>query len=99
MATKRKLIITGQKPITKIKLNNGGETTLYEVFATDENGGFLEESLRALTQLDVGQVLEYEIEPYNHPRYGMSYTLVPPKRETARRMRELEEAMEAVLTW
>jgi hypothetical protein len=99
MATKRKLIVTGQKPITKIKLKNGGEATLFEVFATDEHGGFIEESLRSFTELDVGQCLEYEIEPYNHRRYGMSYTLVPPKRETARRLRELEEAMEAVLRW
>lgn len=99
MATTRKLIITGQKPITKIKMKNGGETTLFEVFATDENGGFIEESLRAFTELEIGQVLEYEIQPYNHPRYGMSYTLIPPKRETARRMRDLEEAMEQVLQW
>lgn len=99
MATKRKLIVTGQKPITKIKLKNGGESTLFEVFATDEHGGFIEEPLRSFTELDVGQCLEYEIQPYNHRRYGMSYTLVPPKRETARRLRELEEAMEAVLQW
>ena len=99
MATKRKLIVTGQKPITNIKLKNGGTTTLFEVFATDEHGGFIEESLRSFTELDVGQTLEYEIQPYNHPRYGMSYTLIPPKRETAKRLREMEEAMEALLAW
>lgn len=99
MAAKRKLIVTGQKPITNIKLKNGGTTTLFEVFATDEHGGFIEESLRSFTELDVGQCLEYEIQSYNHPRYGMSYTLIPPKRETARRLREAEEAIEALLAW
>lgn len=94
---KRKLIVTGQKPITKIKMKNGGETTLFEVFATDEHGGFIEEPLRAFTELEIGQCLEYEIQPYNHRRYGISYTLIPPKRETARRLRELEEAVEWIL--
>jgi hypothetical protein len=93
----RKLIVTGQKPITKIKMKNGGETTLFEVFATDEHGGFIEEPLRAFTELETGQCLEYEIQPYNHRRYGISYTLIPPKRETARRLRELEEAVEWIL--
>jgi hypothetical protein len=96
---KRKLIVTGQKPITNLKLKNGGTSTLFEVFATDEHGGYIEESLRAFTELDLGQCLEYEIEPYNHPRYGTSYTLTPPKRETARRIRELEEQVSALLGW
>jgi hypothetical protein len=96
---KRKLKVTGMKPITNIKLRNGGTTTLYEVFAVTEDGGYVEEALRSFQELDVGQVLEYDIEPYNHPIHGMSYTLTPPKKETARRMRELEEQMEAVMGW
>lgn len=96
---KRKLIVTGQKPITNIKLNNGGTTTLYEVFATTPEGGYVEEPLRAFQELDVGQCLDYEIEVYNHPRYGTSYTLTPPKKETARRLREMEERLAAVIHW
>lgn len=99
MAAKRKLKVTGQKPITNIKLRNGGTSTLYEVFAVTEEGGYVEEALRAFQELDVGQVLEYTIEPYNHPLHGMSYTLTPPKKETARRMRELEEQMQALIGW
>jgi len=97
--SKRILRVTGMKPITNIKLANGGTTTLYEVFATTEDGGYVEEALRAFTELDVGQLLEYEIEPYNHKRWGMSYTLYPPKKETARRLRELEEKMKALIGW
>lgn len=96
---KRTLIVTGQKPITNIKLNNGGTTTLYEIFATTPDGGYVEEALRSFTELDVGQVVEYEIEVYNHPRYGTSYTLTPPKKETARRLRELEEQMQELFGW
>lgn len=96
---KRKLKVTSQKPITNIKLKNGGTTTLYEVFAVTEDGGFVEEALRAFQELDKGQVIEYTIEPYNHPRHGMSYTLFPPKPETARRLRELEETVAALVRW
>lgn len=96
---KRKLKVTGMKPITNIKLRNGGTTTLYEVFAVTPEGGYVEEALRSFQELDVGQVLEYEIEPYNHPIHGMSYTLTPPKKETARRMRELEEQVAAISRW
>lgn len=87
------------KPITNIKLPNGGNTTLFEVFATTEDGSYVEEALRSFTELDVGQLLEYEIEPYNHKRWGMSYTLYPPKKETARRLRELEEQVKALIGW
>lgn len=96
---KRKLVVTGQKPITKMKLRNGGEATIYEVFAKTEAGEYVEEALRAFDELDVGQLLEYTIEPYNHPLHGMSYTLTPPKKEYARRMREAEEQLGALLRW
>lgn len=96
---KRKLIVTGQKPITKMKLRNGGEATIYEVFAKTESGEYVEEALRAFDELDEGQLIEYTIEPYNHPVHGMSYTLQPPKKEFARRMREIEEQMDALLRW
>lgn len=96
---KRKLIVTGQKPITNMKLRNGGMATIYEVFAKTEAGDYVEEALRAFGELDVGQLLEYTIEPYNHPVHGMSYTLTPPKKEFARRLREMEEEMSALMRW
>lgn len=99
MAGKRELVVTGQKPITKMKLRNGGEATIYEVFAKTEGGEYVEEALRAFDELDVGQLIEYEVEPYNHPQHGMSYTLQPPKKEFHRRVREMEEQMAAVLRW
>lgn len=96
---KRKLVVTGQKPITKMKLRNGGEATIYEVFAKTDEGEYVEEALRSFDELDVGQLMEYDIEPYNHPQHGMSYTLQPPKKEFARRVREMEEQMAALLRW
>lgn len=96
---KRRLIVTGQKPITKMKLRNGGEATIYEVFAKTEGGEYVEEALRAFDELDEGQLIDYTIEPYNHPVHGMSYTLQPPKKEFARRVRELEEEFAAMRRW
>jgi hypothetical protein len=95
----RKLVVTGQKPITNMKLHNGGTATIFEVFAKTEGGEYVEEPLRSFTELDIGQVIQYRIEPYNHAVHGISYTLYPPKKEFPRRMREAEEKLGALLTW
>lgn len=99
MAAKRKLIVTGQKPITTVKTNAGGTSTLYEVYATDEHGEIVEEPLRSFAELEEDICLEYGIERYDHPQYGTSYTLTPPRRNTAKRLREAEELLAQVVHW
>lgn len=99
MADKRVLIVTGQKPIAQVKQKSGGSSTLYEVYATNEEGVVIEEPLRTFAELEEGVPIEYEISRYNHPQYGTSYTLTPPKRESFRRLRELEEQVELLTRW
>jgi len=96
---KRVLIVTGQKPIAQVGQKSGGSSTLYEVYATDENGETIEEPLRTFAELEEGVAIEYDITRYNHPQYGTSYTLTPPKRNSFKRLRELEEQMEDLLAW
>lgn len=96
---KRTLVVTGQKPIATVGNHSGGQSTLYEVYATTPEGEPVEEPLRAFTELEEGVAIEYSVERYNHPQYGTSYTLTPPPRNTARRVRVLEEQMEHVLWW
>lgn len=96
---KRVLIVTGQKPMAQIPQNSGGTSTLYEVYATDEHGNTIEEPLRTFAELEEGVAIEYDITRYNHPQYGTSYTLTPPKRNSFKRLRELEETMELIIRW
>lgn len=96
---KRVLIVTGQKPMAKVKTGSGGDSTLYEVYATDENGETIEEPLRTFAELEEGVPIEYDITRYNHPQYGTSYTLTPPKRNSFKRLRALEEQMELIVRW
>lgn len=96
---KRVLIVTGQKPMTQVRSSSGGSSTLYEVYATDEHGNTIEEPLRTFAELEEGVAIEYEIKRYDHPQYGTSYTLFPPKRNTAKRLRELEEEVERIVRW
>ncbi len=96
---KRVLIVTGQKPIAQIGQKSGGSSTLYEVYATDEHGNTIEEPLRTFAELEEGVAIEYEISRYNHPQYGTTYTLNPPKRNSFKRLRELEETVELIVRW
>lgn len=96
---KRILIVTGQKPIAQVKTSSGGDSTLYEVYATDEHGETIEEPLRTFAELEEGVPIEYEINVYNHHQYGTTYTLVPPKRNSFKRLRVVEEEMKRLIAW
>ncbi len=96
---KRVLIVTGQKPIAQVPQKSGGSSTLYEVYATDEHGETIEEPLRTFAELEEGLAIEYDVTRYNHPQYGTSYTLTPPKRNSLKRLREVEEQVELLLRW
>lgn len=92
----RKLIVTGQKDLAT--LANG--SILYEVTATDADGEVIDLPFRAFAELTIGEVAEYQVQPYDHPdpKYGRTYTLIPKERESrtkqlTKKVRELEERL------
>lgn len=76
--------------------SGGEDQTIYEVRATDEAGQEVDEKLRAFRQLEVGVAVEYEISPYEHPRYGMSYTLKPPRKKPTGLQASVDAAKEKI---
>jgi hypothetical protein len=77
--TSRKLLVT-----TCDEKHRGqgakGEYVIYEVAALDAEGMPVEEELRSFHPLPIGEEHEYEVTPYDHPKYGRSYTLNLPGR-------------------
>lgn len=94
---KRRLTVTGQSVISTWDNGKGGETTLYEITAVDENGAQVTEKLRSFAELEEGVLIEYEIEPYNHEKHGLSYTLHRPKQNTTKRVIALEKQVQTLL--
>jgi hypothetical protein len=72
MSGTRKLTVTS----TNV-LKSTDDWTLYEVFATGEDGQPIELSLRAFEDLPAGEPAEFEIEKRTHEKFGDSYTLTP----------------------
>jgi hypothetical protein len=59
--------------------NDKGPYTIYEIAALDENGEPVEQDLRSFDEFPVdGELHEFEVTPYNHPKHGRSYTLKLP---------------------
>lgn len=82
---KRTLIVTSHNTITTFKNTRGDDTTIYEIFATNAQGQPLDAKqfpLRAFWEPgtdEIGKPVEYEVEAYDHPKYGLTYTLHRPK--------------------
>lgn len=76
---KRKLSVTSCE-VTHSGTNKKGEPySIYEVHAVGEDGQPVDEPLKSFAELPIGELREYRIETYDHPRYGRSYTLSLPK--------------------
>lgn len=69
---------------------------IYKVRAVREDGSPVEEELRSFQELPIGDLLEYELQRYDHPQYGISWTLIPPKDKLNTRVRKLEERVQAL---
>lgn len=67
--------------LSSFKNRNNVDTTIYAVKATREDGGMVEEELRAFEELQTGVAQDFRIERYEHEQYGVSYTLYPVKKE------------------
>ena len=76
-ARTRKLTIVECKPI-HTGTGDKGEFTIYEITARNADGVLINEPLRSFTKLDEGEG-EFTVEPYDHAKYGRSYTVKKPK--------------------
>jgi hypothetical protein len=82
---KRTLIVTSYKAITTFKNQRGDDTTIYGILATNAQGVPLDAKqfpLRAFWEPgtdEIGKPVEYEVEAYQHEKYGLTYTLHRPK--------------------
>lgn len=97
---KKKLCVTSQKVLATWPNKKGtSETNLYEVVAVDENGVAVaaSEKLRSFAELELNVLIEYEIEPYDHPKHGPSWTVKKPRSNTTQRVGHLEKQLEDVL--
>jgi hypothetical protein len=88
---KIKLTVTGQRVLTTWNDKRNRETHLWEVEAVDEHGQqYRPGKLRSFAELEEGRLIEYEVEPYDHPQHGRSWTVHRPKANTTQRVVELE---------
>ena len=72
---KTKLTVQSQEPVGKFE-RNGTETIIYKVDAVNEQGVVVDKKLRTFhEELPVGVLEEYDVEPYPHKDFGMTYTL------------------------
>lgn len=92
---KKKLRVTHQRVLKSWTNTKGGanttETHLYAVTAVDENGEEVKEPLRSFSELELGVLIEYEIEPYERPGKDKSWTVKKPRSNTTARVAELEK--------
>jgi len=87
---RRKLRVTNYEQIGKTQK----DAPIYKVFAVKEDGSPVEDELRAFQELPVGEVIEYALKRYDHPQYGVSFTLYPPKEKLGTRVTKLEQKIE-----
>lgn len=96
---KRKLTITGQEVLTTFTDKKGKAGTIYKVTAVSETGEIVDQELRTFdSDLPQGQLLEFEVTPYDHETYGRSYTikLAHKGRASKKDIQELREQMEGL---
>lgn len=95
----RKLRVTAYDQIGKTQKG----APIYKVTAVNEDGSPVEKDgepveLRAFQELALGEVVQYGLKRYDHPKHGESYTLYPPKEKLGRRVDLLEERVAELLT-
>lgn len=72
---KTKLTIKSQEPVGSFQ-RNGVDTIIYKVEAVNEQGTPVDKKLRTFhEELPLGVLEEFDVEPYEHPDFGLTYTL------------------------
>ena len=80
---KRKLTILSQEELTTFE-HNGKPSVLYKVEAVTEAGERVTKKLRTFhADLPIGELIEFEVSPYEHEEYGLTYTLKMPSKGRA----------------
>lgn len=93
---KRKLTITDQEQLATFK-KDGEDQVIYKIRAVSESGEVVEQDLRTFERdLPKGELIEFEVVPYDHEKYGRSYTLKSPSKGRASK-KDISE-MQAQLT-
>lgn len=93
----RKLRVTAIEKLAS--LPNGAD--LYDVKVATEDGEVPEGPFRAFVELEVGELLEFEVRPFNRPGYDRTFTLLPQGRESRtrrvqRQMKDLEQRVNEI---
>lgn len=80
-----KLTVKSQKQIASFKNKKTNEDQpIYEVKAVDEEGQEVKQKLRTFhAELPVGELIEYDVTPYDHEEHGRSYTIAIPSKGRA----------------
>lgn len=93
---KKKMTVTDQSVLKTWANPKGstGETNLWEVIAVDEHGEMITEKLRSFAELELGILIEYDIEPYDSPKHGRSWTVKKPRANTTQRVQALEQRVD-----
>lgn len=91
----KKLIVTKCEEHAVWQTTKGGETVLFAVEATDEQGEKWEPApLRSFAQLEIGVPQVYQCAPYVHKKTGeRSMTLKRPRHNTTEKLRHLENTV------
>lgn len=93
---KKKLTITGQEKLASFQKDDE-EQVIYKITAVGESGEVVDQQLRTFERdLPQGELIEFEIAPYDHEKYGRSYTLKSPTKGRASK-KDISE-MQAQLT-
>lgn len=98
---KRKLTVLKCTEIHRGQGRNGAEYVMYEVEAIDESGKRIDQAaggapIRAFQELPIGELVEYEVQPKQTDRHGMTYTLKPPREPLWKRVQALEDRVDAL---
>lgn len=87
---RRKLRVVSLEKLGKTQ--KGG--WIYKVNAVDAEGAPVEEELRAFEELPSGELIEYAVKKFESEKYGVSWTLFPPKevkKNKEQRVQDLED--------
>lgn len=89
---KRKLRVVSFEVIGKTKDDN----PIYRPACVTEQGEPVDLTFTMFNEPVVGELIEYGVKKFEHEKYGISYTLFPPKEKLGRRVEELEKRVAAI---
>lgn len=96
-ARRRRIVVTRLEPLGKpFKRQNGSTGQTLKVHATTVEGVPINERLKAFSRLPVGEEIDVEVRPDDHPQYGRSYIVSMPGGRVGRELHELAQRVQAI---